>query len=193
MSPPARPDPAASPSGGARVAGGLLAGALALGGCAAPGAPPDPADARRAAGSSRFEVRAGATELLRAVAARARLAVVADAVGEWQPCDDIGGAVAYMVSARMVSARIEPAAGRVLESVRSTLDELGVALARVQEAGRDVVVYRGRRGDLSVRVIAAPTDPVVLFDVVGPCVQVGALDDELWLEDPEPLGLAGPG
>lgn len=108
----------------------------------------------------------------------------------WTGCGDLGGGVAYHVTARLDPPPSTPAgSGRLVDAVRDRLGAAGVRLA-VVGVDADPVTLQGRRDGLTVQVTGYPTRPMVLLDLRWPCLAVGTLDEDLLDEPPTPLALA---
>jgi hypothetical protein len=161
------------------LAAGLLAGAVALGGCA-----PSPAEARAAATRSQAHVRAESRALLAGLAGLGAFPLPPQ--GAWSGCDDVGGSVLYHVT-----ARLEPAAGAppLVDTVRRRLAAAGVGLDEVPAAAADPVTLAGRRNGLHVQVTGYPARPEVLLDLSGRCLEVGDVDRDLLSRLPADLDL----
>ena len=159
-----------------RLAGGLLAGAVAITGCA-----PSPSDARAQTAESKAHVRHLAGEVLGAAGGAG--AYPKPPRGRWTSCDDLGGKVGYLVS-----ARLDPAPGDdrpLLDEVRARLGDTGVTLRPVGAADGDPVTMQGDRDDVRVQVTGYVSRPLVLLELAGPCLDVGDLDADLLAEPPE--------
>lgn len=161
------------------LAGGLLAGAVALTGCG-----PSADEVRAAAADSKAHVLGVSRDVLAPVTAEG--SYPEPPRGSWAGCDDIGGKVRYQLS-----ARLDPAGdtGRLVDVVRARLSASGLPLRADGPADADVLTLRGTRDDVRVRVTGYLSEPVVLFDLFGPCLEVGDLDAELTTEPPEQLDL----
>jgi hypothetical protein len=163
-----------------RVAGGLLAGAVALSGCG-----PSAAEVRGDAAGSKAHVLAVSRDVLGPLAADGTYP--RPPRGTWSGCDDLGGKALYQVSARLDPTGDGP--GALVDAVRARLSLLGLTLRPEGRADAEVLTLRGARDGLRVRVTGYRDEPVVLLDLFGPCLEVGDVDDELWAEPPEQLAL----
>ncbi len=174
-------DPPAGPGDGSRlprIAGGLLAGAVALGGCGSP------ADSRAAA-DSKGRVLAVSRDLLGRLSGTGTF--TRPPRGGWSGCDDLGGHVAYRVSGRVDAPDGLPEG--FLEAVRRPFVDGGVELTDVSTTA-DPVVLQGDRDDVRVQLTGYAARPVVLLSLTGPCLDVGDADDELVGEAPVRLVLS---
>jgi hypothetical protein len=153
----------------------LLAGALALSGCSA-------ADVRAGARDSRSQVIDVSREALARMVAVGRLP--APARGSWRGCADFGGRMAYHVGGRLDPG--DEAASLLTGRVTAALAPAGWPLRPVRSRpGDDVVTLEASVDGVTVQVTGYRTEPFVLFEVSGPCLEVGDLDDELRAEAPE--------
>lgn len=160
--------------------GGLVAGAVALTGCA-----PSAADVRARAAESKAHVLEVSRDVLGPLTADGTFPQPPR--GSWSGCDDLGGKALYLVSARLDPPGDSP--GPLVEAVAATLSEAGLSLRADGPADAPVLTLRGVRDQVRVRVTGYRDQPVVLFDLFGPCLEVGAVDAELWGEQPEQLDL----
>lgn len=154
---------------GPRVAGGLLAGAVALSGCAA-----SPDDVRAQAAASEAHV----LEVSRSVLGElAHLGTFKEpTTGAWSGCDDLGGKVLYHVTGRLDPG--PDVTGPLADRVVATLEPTGLRLRPVGP-GDDPVTLEAVRDDVNVQVTGYTSRAPVLFDISGPCLDVGDLDREL--------------
>ncbi len=158
-----------------RVAGGLLAGAVALTGCGGGSGPgPEVADSRSHVLEVGRALLGGLTDLG---------AFPAPPRGAWAGCDDLGGKVAYRVSGRLDAG----VADGLVEAVRHRLSRAGVDLD-VARPGEPVTL-QGEHDDVRVQVTGYAGRPVVLLVLLGPCLEVGAADDDLLAREPDRLAL----
>jgi hypothetical protein len=160
--------------------GGLLAGAVALTGCS-----PSAAEVRAEAADSKAHVQQVSRDVLGPLTADGTYPQPPR--GSWSGCDDLGGKVRYQVSARLDPP--DASSGRLVDAVRTRLSEAGLSLQADGPADAEVLTLRGVRDDVRVRVTGYRDAPVVLFDLFGPCLEVGDVDKELSHEQPEPLDL----
>ncbi|MGH8894013.1 MAG: hypothetical protein ACRDWY_12020 [Actinomycetes bacterium] len=161
-----------------RLAGGLLAGAVALSGCSA-----SPEEVRAEAAGSKAHVLDVSGDVL------GRLTGLGSfkppTLGSWSGCDDFGGKVLYHVTGRLDPT---PGAGAGLaDRVVSTLRPTGLRLRPVYPDQDDPVTLEGVRDDVNVQFSGYASEPFVLFDISGPCLEVGDLDHELLKEQGETL------
>lgn len=174
-------DPPAGPRDGARlprIAGGLLAGAVAFGGCGSP------AVSRAAASHSKGHVLAVSHDLLGRLSGTGTF--TRPPRGGWSGCDDLGGHVAYRVSGRVDAPDGLPEG--FLQAVRRSFAQGGVELTDVSTTA-DPVVLQGDRENVRVQLTGYAARPVVLLSLTGPCLDVGDADDDLVGEAPERLVL----
>jgi hypothetical protein len=161
----------------ALVSGAALAGAVALGGCGPP-------VSREDADASKAHVVGVSRDLL------GRLAAVGtykrSPRAAWSGCDDLGGHVAYRVSGRVDAMTGSPHA--FLDEVRRTTDDAGFELTEVS-TGTDPVTWQGEHDDVRVQLTGYAAQPLVLFSLTGPCLDVGASDEDLLAEAPERVDL----
>ena len=160
--------------------GGLLAGAVALTGCA-----PSAAEVRADAATSKAHVLEVSRDVLGPLTADG--AFPQPPRGSWSGCDDLGGKALYQVSARLDPA--DDRTGRLVDAVRARLSAAGLSLQADGPADATVLTLRGVRDQVRVRVTGYRDRPVVLFDLFGPCLEVGDVDEQLWHEQPEQLDL----
>jgi hypothetical protein len=163
------------------VSGGLVAGAVALGGCGS--TPVRAADAADAA-SSKTHVVAVTRELLGRLAAVGAYRRPPRAA--WSSCDDLGGKVAYRVSGR-ADARTGSPDG-FLDAVRRSVGEAGFELTEVSTTA-DSATWQGEHDDVRVQLTGYAGQPAVLLSLTGPCLDVGDADEGLLAEAPERLDL----
>ncbi len=161
--------------------GGLLAGAVALTGCS-----PSAAEVRADASDSKAHVLRVSREVLGPLTADGTYPQPPR--GRWSGCDDLGGKVLYQVSARLDPPDGSP--GPLVDAVRARLSEAGLSLQADGPADAEVLTLRGVQDEVRVRVTGYRDRPVVLFDLFGPCLEVGDVDEELWHEPPEQLDVS---
>jgi len=174
------PWPARDPMRLPRVAGGLLAGTVALTGCG-----PSAAEVRADAADSKAQALKVSREVLGPLAADGRYPKPPR--GEWSGCDDFGGKALYHVTARLDP--VGDAGQPLVDAVRARLSAAGLTLRASGREDADVLTLNGTKDDVRVEVTGYTDYPVVLFDLSGPCLDVGDLDDELRGEPPELLDL----
>ncbi len=104
----------------------------------------------------------------------------------WSGCDDLGGHVAYRVSGRVDAAAGSP--DGLFDEVRRLVRDAGVELTEVSTS-TEVVTWQGEHDDVRVQLTGYPAQPVVLVALTGPCLDVGAADEDLLAEAPERLDL----
>ena len=160
--------------------GGLVAGAVALTGCG-----PSAAEVRTDAADSKAHVLEVSRDVLGPLTADGTFPQPPR--GSWSGCDDLGGKALYQVSARLDPPHDIP--GPLVEAVRARLSEAGLSMRAEGPTDAPVLTLRGVRDHVRVRVTGYRDEPVVLFDLFGPCLEVGDLDTELWGEQPEQLDL----
>lgn len=162
------------------VAGGLLAGAIALSGCGPAGV-----TVREDAAAAKAQVLGVSGQLLGRLGDIGRYPKPPR--GGWTGCDDLGGKVQYRVTGRLDAAdRGSTQQPRLADAVRAELAAAGVGLAAV-DPDADPATLRGSHRDVTVQVTGYRTRPVVLLELWGRCLDVGDLDDELLAEPPERL------
>jgi hypothetical protein len=181
-----------------RAAVPVLAGALALSGC-----PSSHGDVRAAAERSRSHVRevsAGVLSTLHGVGT-----LYGPTTGVWEGCNDVGGEVEFHVTGRLdppgepSGPSGGPPAGpgvptRLVDHVVDALAETGWRLEQVWP-GDDPVTLRAVRDGITVQISGYASAPFVLFDISGPCIEVGDLYHELFVQPAEviPVSAAGEG
>ncbi|HEX6936779.1 MAG TPA: hypothetical protein VF227_09680 [Actinomycetes bacterium] len=160
------------------LAGGLLAGAVALAGCSAP-----PDEVRAQAVDSKTHVLDVSRDVLSRLTALGSFK--SPTLGTWSGCDDIGGRVMYHVTGRLDPApeTARPLADRVV----ATLQPAGWRLEPVRPGEDDPVTLEAVRGDVNVQFSGYASQPFVVFDISGPCLEVGDLDVGLMAEKGETL------
>jgi hypothetical protein len=158
----------------------LVAGAVALTGCG-----PSAAEVRTDAADSKAHVLEVSRDVLGPLTADGTFPQPPR--GSWSGCDDLGGKVLYQVSARLDPPDDSP--GPLVDAVRARLSEAGLSLQADGLDDAKVLTLRGTRDHVRVRVTGYRDLPVVLFDLFGPCLDVGDVDEELWHEQPELLDL----
>ena len=147
----------------------VLAGALALPGC---GQSPD--EVRAEARRSMHHVRTQSRDVLEPLATVGSFAF---SRGAWSGCDDFGGKVLYEVT-----GRIDPGAegsGPLVDRVVDTLAAGGVLVRRIHPQEEDPVTFAVLRAGVTMEFYGYASDPYVLFDIIGPCLDVDDLDREL--------------
>jgi hypothetical protein len=100
--------------------------------------------------------------------------------GEWSTCHDVGHSVLYHVTARLDPP---PTTAPGLAAVRARLESAGLALRTMSE---DPWTLEGTQDGVTVQLTGYHPETMVLFDIWGPCLDVGELDDEL-LDEPAVL------
>lgn len=187
MRPPSSPDPRGSERPAVDtvrtvdivgLAGGLLAGAVALSGCGAL-----PEEVRAKAAASKAHVLDVSRDVL------GRLPVLGTfkepTLGDWTGCGDVGGMVLYHVT-----GRLDPGPGvegRLADGVVAALAATGLRLRPVDPGADDPVTLEAVRDDVNVQLSGYRSEPFVLVDISGPCLDVGDLDGELLDEAGETL------
>jgi hypothetical protein len=101
--------------------------------------------------------------------------------GQWSTCRDLGHQALYHVIARLDPP---PTAAGLAEVVRTRLRSAGLALRTMSE---DPLTSEGEQDGVTVQITGYRTETMVLFDIWGPCLDVGAVDDELLDEQPVQL------
>lgn len=152
MNRPSFPDPADGLLGAARrrlppevdvvgLAGGLLAGAVALAGCGA-----SPEEVRTEAAASKAHVLDVSRAVLGELPALGTFKE--PTLGDWSGCDDFGGKVLYHVTGRLDP----PAAadGSLADRVVATLARTGLRLTAVYPDSDDPVTLEAVRDDVNV-------------------------------------------
>ena len=107
--------------------------------------------------------------------------------GGWSGCDDLGGQVAYRVSGR-IDARDRSADGFLAAAGRS-LAGAGVHLHETAGGSGPATTLQGSRERVLVQLTGYAREPVVVVSLTGPCLEVGAADDDLLAEPPLRLTL----
>lgn len=160
------------------LAGGLLAGAVALSGCSA-----SPDEVRADAAASKAHVLGLSRDVLAVLPALGTFKE--PTLGDWSGCDDFGGKVLYHVT-----GRLDPhpdVEGPLADRVVSALGATGLRLRPVEPGRDDPVTLEAVREDVNVQFSGYSSEPFVLFDISGPCLDVGDLDGELLDETGETL------
>lgn len=157
----------------------VIAGALALPGCG-----PSPDEVRAEARTSESQV----TRLSRDVLGQlTSVGTVDRPEGTWSGCGDLGGRALYEVTGRIAPRPddVGPLADRVVETLASG----GLRLRPIDPQEDDPVILEVVRNDINVQFFGYSSNPLVLFDIIGPCLDVGDLDSELIGTPAEPLRL----
>ena len=163
----------------AKAAVPLLAGAVALTGCS-----PSHDDIRSSAAKSRATVIDVSNEVLDEMTDLGRL--FGPAEGMWRSCRDKAGWLQYFVGGRLDPL---PDAGDdevLVEQVTAALATKGYRLAKVDDDG-EVLTLEAVTGEVNTQVTGYTSDPFILFDISGGCVEVADLDSEFRYDPPETL------
>lgn len=173
MNPPWHSDRSVGRVGRAPLTGlaGILVVAAAL---ALPGCGPSPDDVRAEAARSKARVTTQSRDVLGPLTA---VGTFAWADGAWSGCGDFGGKALYEVT-----GRIDPApedVGPLVDRVVDRLAAKGVRLRRIHPQEEDPVTFAVVRDDVTMEFFGYALDPFVLFDIIGPCLDVDDLDREL--------------
>ncbi|MGH8970066.1 MAG: hypothetical protein ACRDV1_08985 [Actinomycetes bacterium] len=176
----------------------VLAGALALSGCAS-----SPGDVRAAAERSRSHVREVSAGVLSTLGGLGT--PYGTTTGVWEGCHDIGGEAEYHVTGRLdppdeaSDASGGPPAGPGARRplVVRVVDALADTGWRLEQAwpGDDPVTLQAVHDGVRVQISGYTSAPFVLFVIAGPCIEVGDLFEELFVEPAEviPFPPAGEG
>lgn len=157
----------------------VIAGALALPGCG-----PSPDEVRAEARTSESQVTRLSRDVLGALTS---VGTVDRPEGTWSGCGDLGGRALYEVTGRIAPRPddVGPLADRVVETLASG----GLRLRPIDPQEDDPVILEVVRNDINVQFFGYSSNPLVLFDIIGPCLDVGDLDSELIATPPELLRL----
>jgi hypothetical protein len=163
----------------AKAAVPLLAGAVALAGCS-----PSHDDIRSSAATSRATVLDVSNEVLDEVITLGQW--FGPVEGQWRSCRDKVGWLEYYVEGRLDPA---PDAGDddvLVDQVKAALAHKGYRLGTVDDDG-EVLTLEAVTGEVNTQVTGYTSDPFVLFDISGGCVEVADLDSEFRYDPPETL------
>ena len=164
----------------ARAAVPLLAGAVAMTGCS-----PSHADIRSSAAKSRAAVLDVSNDVLDEVTTLGQW--FGPVEGQWRSCRDQVGWLEYYVEGRLDPAPEASADGVLLvDRVTAALAPKGYRLATVDDDG-EVLTLEAVTGEVNTQVTGYTSDPFVLFDISGGCVEVADLDSEFRYDPPETL------
>jgi hypothetical protein len=157
----------------------LLAGAVAMTGCS-----PSHDDIRSSATRSRATVIDVSNEVLDEMTTLGRL--FGPAEGRWRSCRDKTGWLHYYVEGRLDPAPDASDDDVLLDRVRAALATKGYQLATVDDDG-EVLTLEAVTGEVNTQVTGYASDPFILFDISGGCVEVADLDSEFRYDPPETL------
>ena len=163
----------------AKTAVPLLAGAVALAGCS-----PSHDDIRSSAAKSRATVLDVSNDVLDEVTTLGQW--FGPVEGQWRSCRDKQGWLQYYVEGRLDPG---PDAGDddvLVDQVKAALAQKGYRLGTVDEDG-EVLTLEAVTGEVNTQVTGYTSDPFVLFDISGGCVEVADLDSEFRYDPPETL------
>lgn len=163
----------------ARAAVPLLAGAVVMTGCS-----PSHDDIRSSAAKSRATVIDVSNEVLDEMTALGRL--FGPAEGTWRSCRDKAGWLQYYVEGRLDPAPDASDDDLLVDQVRAALAPKGYRLVEVDDDG-EVLTLEAVTGEVNTQVTGYTSDPFVLFDISGGCVEVADLDSEFRYDPPETL------
>lgn len=144
-------------------------GAVLLAGCG-----PSPAEVRTEARQSRMLVT---TQYRNVLGPLTEVGTFAFSNGAWSGCGDFGGKALYEVT-----GRIDPPSedvGPLVERVVDRLAAAGVRVRRIHPQDDDPVTYAVVRDGVTIELYHYAPDPFVLFDVFGPCIEMGDVAREL--------------
>ena len=154
-----------------------LAGAVARSGCS-----PPHEDIRSAAAQSRAAVVDVSHDVLGEMTTLGRL--LGPAEGMWRSCRDKAGWLQYFVSGRLDPAPDAGGDDVLVDQVTAALAKKGYRLQEVDDNG-DALTLEAVTGEVNIQVTGYTSDPFVLFDISGGCVEVADLDGEFRYEPPE--------
>lgn len=157
----------------------VTAGALALAGCG-----PSPDEVRAEAQRSKAHVTRQSRDVLGPLTA---VGTFAFTNGAWSGCGDFGGKALYEVT-----GRIDPApedGGPLVDRVVDRLAAAGVRLRRIHPQEKDPVTFAVLSDGVTMEFYGYALDPYVLFDIIGPCLDVDDLDRGLIDAGPTSLDL----
>lgn len=163
----------------AKAAVPLLASAVALTGCS-----PSHGDIRSSAAKSRATVIDVSNEVLDEMTTLGRL--FGPAEGMWRSCRDKVGWLQYYVEGRidpLPDARDDDV---LVDRVKAALTPKGYRLATVDDDG-EVLTLEAVTGEVNTQLTGYASDPFVLFDISGGCVEVADLDSEFRYDPRETL------
>jgi hypothetical protein len=163
----------------AKAAAPLLAGAVAMTGCC-----PSHDDIRSSAATSRATVLDVSNDVLDVMTTLGRL--FGPAEGRWRSCRDKVGWLQYYVDGRLDPASDASDDDVLVDQVRAALAPKGYRLATVDDDG-EVLTLEAVTGEVNTQVTGYTSDPFVLFDISGGCVEVADLDSEFRYDPPETL------
>ncbi len=163
----------------AKAAAPLLAGAVALTGCS-----PSHDDIRSSAAKSRATVLDVSVEVLDEMTTVGQL--FGPVEGQWRSCRDKVGWLQYYVEGRLDPAPDASDADLLVDRVKAALAPKGYRLVTVDDDG-EVLTLEAVTGEVNTQVTGYASDPFVLFDISGGCVEVADLDSEFRYDPPETL------
>jgi len=164
----------------AKAAVPLLAGAVALTGCS-----PSHDDIRSSAAKSRATVLDVSNDVLDEVATLGEF--FGPVEGQWRSCRDKEGWLEYYVEGRLDPPPDDAGAhGLLVDQVTAVLAPKGYRLATVDDDD-GVLTLEAVTGEVNTQVTGYASDPFVLFDISGGCVEVADLDSEFRYDLPETL------
>lgn len=147
------------------VVGSVIAGVLALTGCA-----PSPAEVRREARQSQDLVTTQYRDVLGPLT---EVGTFAFSNGAWSGCRDFGGAARYQVTGRIDPdpEDVGPLVDRVIDRLAAT----GVRVRRIHPQDKDPVIFADVRNGVTFEFYGYALEPYVLFDIFGPCIEMDDL------------------
>ena len=157
----------------------LLAGAVTLTGCS-----PSHDDIRSSAAKSKATVIDVSTEVLDEMTTLGRL--FGPAEGLWRSCRDKVGWLQYYVVGRLDPAPDASDEDVLVDRVTAALAPKGYRLAEVDDNG-EALTLEAVTGEVNTQVTGYTSDPFILFDISGGCVEVADLDSEFRYDPPETL------
>ena len=160
-----------------RAAAPLIAGVVALSGCADSGS-----EIRTAAAHSRSGVMVVSRDVLSGVDDVA--ALPRPAQGSWRSCRDKEGWLQYFVTGRLDPLPDAATGDRLVVRVTAALEQRRYQLRRIRPRDPHITL-EAVRGEVNVQLTGYPDEDVMLFDISGRCVEVGDLDGELRGQPPE--------
>ena len=163
----------------AKAAVPLIAGAVALTGCS-----PSHDDIRSSAAKARATVIDVSDEVLDEVTTLGRF--FGPVEGQWRSCRDKAGWLQYYVEGRLDPAPDASDDELLVDQVKAALAPKGYRFVEVDDDG-EVLTLEAVTGEVNTQLTGYTSDPFVLFDISGGCVEVADLDGEFRYDPPETL------
>ena len=163
----------------AKVAGPLLAGAVALSGCS-----PALSTIRATTAKSKADVIEVSRDVLDGLTAVSR--PYGPVEGQWRGCRDKAGWVQYFVEGRMDPLPAVADGLPLGDQAAAVLESRGYPLAVVDD-DRGVRTMEHVTGDINIQVTGYRDEPYVVLDISGGCIEVAERHPDYRYESPTPL------